>query len=126
MINIIKKGTILLAVTLLTIVTLFTGVDETEAASKGGVLNPSQKSATTQRITVKNGKLQIAVNNLRAKDVKYTIFKNGNAYLTGVVKGNKSTVRTINVPNDQYSLRVYCGVYTSTTGCSSTFAIKTK
>jgi hypothetical protein len=110
----------------LTIVTLFTGVDEAAAASKGGVLNDSQTSATTKRITVKNGKLGITINNLRSKDVKYTIFKNGKAHLSDIVKGNKGTVRTINVPNGQYSLRVYCGVYTRTTGCASTFAIMNK
>lgn len=81
-------------------------------------LYASETSKSTIRIDV-TGAINVYVNNWGAKDIKYTIFQNGSAYISGVVKAGDYYRGTISVPNGQYSLRMYCGVYSSTTGCSA-------
>lgn len=77
----------------------------------------SETSSSTSRIDV-TGSMNVYVKNWGSKDIKYTIFKSGVSYISGVVKAGDYYRGTISLPNDEYSLRMYCGVYTRTTGCS--------
>ncbi len=53
--------------------------------------------------------LKIVVQNWGIKDIGYTIFKRGSVYVIGNLKDGKSYNKTISLPKDDYSVRLYCG-----------------
>ncbi|MGG5791014.1 hypothetical protein ACQ3VH_28955, partial [Bacillus pretiosus] len=105
----------------------FVGFSEASAASaSNAVLQASQTSSSTSRITV-NSSMKIVVQNWGTKDIGYTIFKRGSVYATGNLKGGKSYNNTISLPKDDYSVRLYCGGPSGgSTGCSGQVSIANK
>lgn len=93
------------------------------AASVTTSLGPTETTDTTSRITLGSGqKLTITVGNYWYSDhtIKWTIFKNGSAYLSGLRAVNGTTqltYTTADIGTGQYSLRLYCGTYGGLTGC---------
>lgn len=117
-----KKLSIVIFTLSILMLSPFFGVNEAAAAAKVSqtVLSTSETSDTTSRITVTDKKMYIDVNNFGNKTIKYTIFKKGVSYLSGVLEpGKRYTNTKLSVANSDYSVRIYCGVYSRTTGCSA-------
>ncbi|MEB6551139.1 hypothetical protein MXL46_19015 [Heyndrickxia sporothermodurans] len=104
-----------------------TGLEATILASdtQSAVLSTTQESSSTSRVTAKS-QLVTSVSNLGSKDIKYAIFRNGVEYLTGRLVPGDFYKGTLNVSSGEYSLRMYCGVYSRTTGCRASTTITGK
>lgn len=74
-----------------------------------------------------NKTIVLDLKNYYSKTVRYTVLKNGSSYISGTVKGRDLYYnQSISVPSGDYSVRVYCGVNTTTTGCLAGATIKGK
>lgn len=92
-------------------------------------LNKGMTSATTSRITINSGEnltFSISTYTTNLSPLGWTLFKSGVAYLSGHWDGvnNHYLEKTYNVPNGDYSLRVYCNSKSSPeTNCNAYGAI---
>lgn len=113
-----------IAIVLFTITTLILSsvinITEADAAtSSSAVLTTNQTSSSTSRISVTNY-MDITIWNYGVKTIKYTIFKSGVAYSSGTVAASDRYINSkLSLPNGDYSVRLYCGVYSRTTGCAA-------
>lgn len=128
-----KKHLILFAsVVVILFGTFLTDASAASAAYREVNLSSSETTDTTSRLTFSSGKLYVTVSNYwySGDTVKYTIFKNGNAYVTGTVGRNSTTSYSRSISqwgSGEYSLRLYCGVYSPyDTGCSAKGTLQTK
>ena len=120
-----KKVLTIFTLAIIVLVGSFTTASAASAASKSTTLSSSEPTDTTSRITLGSGKkLYISVANYWYSDeiVKWTIFKNGDAHMTGLTNPNKVSSYTYSASElgtGEYSLRLYCGTYGGLKGCDA-------
>ncbi|MFX8004446.1 hypothetical protein ABTK66_18895, partial [Acinetobacter baumannii] len=81
-------------------------------------------SSSTSRLKIGSSGLHILVGNYNSsKTIRWTIFKNGNAWTSGLVSAGQTynyQFSASSISSGEYSLRLYCGKTGSNTGCSGT------
>ncbi|MEB6551136.1 hypothetical protein MXL46_19000 [Heyndrickxia sporothermodurans] len=95
-------------------------------------ISKSDKTVTTKRIHLGSGQsiTVLVANYWNSKhNLKYTVFKNGKAHISGLAAPNEVKNNVFKASSwgaGDYSIRLYCGKYETVTGCGGQASLTVK
>lgn len=120
---------LLLAITFATS-TFSEGAYAATASPVSVTLSSGERNDSTSRIYLLNSDmLGVSISNYWYSDheINYTIFKDGSAWVSGVVGVNSSKSFNLDTAGaGGYSMRLYCGQYKDKTGCEASGQLSDK